>query len=330
MAAVGAKAMNLIDVSVQFATDEQCLDYLEQTRWPEGVRCPTCGNDKISRIERQSKTKNKRTRIYQCLESSCKQQFTATAGTIFNDSHLPLRKWFMAVALITDAKKGMSAKQLQRHLKVNYRTAWHLAHRIREAMTEPDGVPLTGTVEIDETYVGGKTRNRDGSGRSIRYKNKDAVIGMIERGGKLRFRHLCKGAPNSKLIREIISAELSSSVERIVTDESALYPLALEGINAKHDAICHKYEYVRGDVHTNTIESAFSLLKRGIVGSFHQVSIKHLHRYLSEFEFRFNRRDDGDLFEQTLRRMSTVGALRYTELTGREAELSSQASAGPF
>jgi hypothetical protein len=135
--------MRLIDVGKAFATDEQCLNYLERSRWPNGVRCLTCGCDKVSRITRKSKSKNKRAQLYQCLEPTCKQQFSVTTGTIFHDSHLPLHKWFTAIALIVDAKKGMSALQLKRHLGCNYRTAWYLAHRIREAMDEPEGLKLT-------------------------------------------------------------------------------------------------------------------------------------------------------------------------------------------
>src|SRR5437762_1370794 len=127
--------MKLIEVGRAFATDEQCLAYLENRRWPNGVRCIVCGSDKISRITRESKSKNKRAQLYQCLEPTCKQQFSATTGTIFHDSHLPLHKWFLAVAFMTQAKKGMSAKQLQRHLGLkSYQTAWYLCHRIRKAM----------------------------------------------------------------------------------------------------------------------------------------------------------------------------------------------------
>ena len=150
--------MRLIEVSTAFATDEQCLAYLEHKRWPNGVRCPVCGAAKVSKITRKSKTKNKRAQVYQCLETSCKSQFSATTGTLFHDSHLPLSKWFSAIALIVDAKKGKSALELSRNLKCNYRTAWYLSHRIREAMNEPDGLKLTGTVEMDETYIGGRER----------------------------------------------------------------------------------------------------------------------------------------------------------------------------
>ncbi len=127
--------MNLIDVTQTFKTDDDCLAYLETMRWPDGIRCPICGNDRISKITRKTVSKNKRTRIYQCLEKTCKSQFSATNGTIFNDSHLPLTKWFMAMAIIVDAKKGISAKQLQEHLGIgSYKTAWYIAHRIRKAM----------------------------------------------------------------------------------------------------------------------------------------------------------------------------------------------------
>ncbi len=147
--------MNLIDVNEQFKTDQPCLAYLESMRWPDGVLiCPECGADRISRITRRTKSKNKRAQLYQCL--ACSQQFSATSGTIFADSHLPLYKWFMALALVLDAKKGMSAKQLQRHLGIgSYRTAWYMAHRIRKAMDlEPHEFPkMTGVVEMDETYV---------------------------------------------------------------------------------------------------------------------------------------------------------------------------------
>jgi len=127
--------MNLIDVTQRFKSEDDCLAYLESMRWPDGICCPVCGRERISKITRKTASKNKRTRIYQCLEEACKQQFSSTSGTIFNDSHLPLTKWFMALALIVDAKKSISANQLKEHLGIgSYRTAWHLAHRIRKAM----------------------------------------------------------------------------------------------------------------------------------------------------------------------------------------------------
>src|ERR1700735_655818 len=178
--------MNLIDVNEKFATDEQCLAYLEQMRWPDGkVRCPVCGCDRISKITRKAGGKNKRAQIYQCLEKTCKQQFSATSGTIFHDSHLSLTKWFMAIALVIDAKKGMSAKQLQQHLGIgSYRTAWYMAHRIREAMVDVDPKPLTGTVEIDETYIGGTAIRRFQKHPHKAKPPKEMVLAMRERNTK--------------------------------------------------------------------------------------------------------------------------------------------------
>ena len=176
--------MNLIDVTQQFRTDDDCLAYLESMRWPEGIRCPVCGCDRVSKITRKAGSKNVRTRIYQCLEATCKQQFSATSGTIFNDSHLPLTKWFLAMALIVDAKKSISANQLKNHLGIgSYRTAWYMAHRIRKAMENHSIEKLTGIVEIDETYVGGRHRRAQGDigargfqGRST--QKKSVVIGL--------------------------------------------------------------------------------------------------------------------------------------------------------
>ena len=316
--------MNLIDVSQAFRTDEQCLEYLEHMRWPDGVRCPICGGNQFSRVERKSATKNKRNRFYQCLEPTCRTQFSATAGTLFHDSHLPLTKWFMAIALMLNAKKGLSALQLQRDLKVNYRTAWYLNHRIREAMVENDGL-LTGVVEIDETYVGGKTKRNKRGSRGLD-RPKDAVIGMIERGGRLRYRHIGKGNATAKQAREAFDANVSPDVKAIVTDQSPIYPFGLPKEQlGKHFTIDHSREYVSSEipgVHTNTIESAFSLLKRGIVGSFHKVSIKHLQRYLNEFSYRFNRRQDADIFEQTVARLMGAKPLPYKTLTAGPTSIS--------
>jgi ISXO2-like transposase domain/Transposase zinc-ribbon domain len=209
--------MNLIDVTKTFATDEQCLAYLERQRWPDGViRCVLCGNDKISRIERKAKTVTRlkkdgtkrfhkqRTQGYQCLEPSCKHQFSATNGTIFADSHIPLHKWFMAISIIVDAKKGISALQLQQHLGLgSYRTAWYMNHRIRKSMVDTRDTKLTGIVEVDETYVGGKAKRRHRKPLPQRPK-KDMVIGMRERGGRGWLRFL--GIASSLLSQSCVSA----------------------------------------------------------------------------------------------------------------------------
>ena len=309
--------MNLIDVTEQFKSDDDCLAYLESMRWPDGIRCPVCGCDRISKITRKTKSKNKRTRIYQCLESTCKQQFSATNGTIFNDSHIPLTKWFMALALVLDAKKGISSKQLQTHLGLgSYKSAWYMAHRIRKSMEDGSFAKLSGTVEIDETYVGGRTHGKGTQGRSL--KSKEVVIGLKERGGRVRFVHV-KDA-TSAIISKVLKDNVHEDVDRVMTDDFRSYPKAMimAGIHgSKHSAINHSTGvYAIGNIHTNGIESAFSLLKRGIVGSFHHLSIEHLHRYLSEFEYRFNERKNGDRFQKTLARMAGIEPMPYAELIG--------------
>jgi transposase-like protein/DNA-directed RNA polymerase subunit RPC12/RpoP len=309
--------MNLIDVTQQFRTDDDCLAYLESMRWPDGIRCPVCGCNRISKITRKPGGDNKRTRIYQCLETTCKQQFSATAGTIFNDSHLPLTKWFMALALIVDAKKSISANQLKEHLGIgSYRTAWYMAHRIRKAMENQGSADLTGIVEMDETYLGGK---RKGTGQAWRYDpeiKKQVIVGIKQRGGRIKMIH----APDAKIetLAQYLKEHVSADVEYIMADELRAYPkaLRLSGHDLdKHRTVNHSAEiYVDGNTTTNGIESVFSLFKRGVIGSFHKISIKHLHRYLSEFETRFNGRKADDRFEPTLKRMLGVAPMPYAEL----------------
>ena len=220
----------------------------------------------------------------------------------------------MAIALLVDAKKSMSALQLSRHLGVNYRTAWYLAHRIREAMVDTNAPKLTGVVEMDETYIGGKQR-----GHKSKLKNKDVVIGIRERGGQVRLVHT-KDAKTDTLY-EVAEQAHSKNAQAIMTDENPAYNFRLTQFQKiPHKRIKHKERvYVKGDVHTNTVESAFSLLKRGIIGSFHQVSIKHLQRYLNEFGYRFNRREDADIFEQTVSRMAGGKAMPYRKLVEQNA-----------
>src|SRR5205814_2124984 len=235
----------------------------------------------------------------------CEYQFSVTAGTIFNDSHLPLQKWFLATLLLCEAKKGMSAHQLKRTIwglhKGSYKTAWYLCHRIRAAMKEADRPMLDGTVEMDETWVGG--REHRGRGWNRPDNNKEIVIGLRQRGGELRFFHAAdvKSGTLAKYIKE----NVSSDVDVIVTDEYPGYPKAMiaSGIKGgQHETIRHRDRvYVRGNMHTNTVESAFSLLKRGIMGTWHKISAKHLAAYLDEMTFRFNRRKNANLFLDTLR-----------------------------
>jgi hypothetical protein len=221
----------------------------------------------------------------------------------------------MAIALMVDAKKGMSALQLSRHLKVNYRTAWYLCHRIREAMLDPDGLKLTGTVEIDETYIGGKQK-----GHKRKRLNKDVVLGMRQRGGPLRLVHV-KDNKAGTLYEAIAQHVDATGTKAIMTDDAGAYNFRITKFrNAKHSKIRHsRGEYVKGEVHTNTVENSFSLLKRAVIGTYHQLSIKHLQRYLNEFSYRFNRREDAELFENTVMRMAGAKPMPYAKLIEENA-----------
>jgi transposase-like protein len=301
--------VKLIDVTRQFSTEEQCLDYLEATRWPHGLACIHCGEmGRVSRIVRQTKSKNQRTRIYQCL--ACGKQFSATSGTIFNDSHLPLTKWFMAIAMVCEAKKGMSAKQLERHLGVAYRTAWYMAHRIREAMQE--GGVLSGLVEADETFLHPR-KPRKGHPK-VKNPNRMAVLGMIERGGKLKLIPIV----DAKLVS--IELPLLGNVSpdaTLQTDTSFAHGfIARRHFIGRHRMINHIVSYAEGENHTNSVENAFSLLKRGIYGTYHQVSIKHLGRYCNEFSYRSNRRkEQPEMFRATVKNLVRGEVLPYKKLT---------------
>jgi transposase-like protein len=289
--------MNLSVLNTAFDTDTECRSALEELRWPNGVRCLRCGSDKISRITTRKQ--------FDC--DACRYRFSVTTGTIFHDSHLPLPKWFLAILLMCEAKKGISANQMKRTLGVAHKTAWYLCHRIREAMKETNPEPLTGTVEVDETYIGGyiKTKAR-------RWENKQMVIGALERGGRIR---LSTGETNSRKVLHGFIKDHAPNPERVMTDEWPAY----RGINdgdTTHETIQHSAkEYVRGDVHTNGIEGAFGLFKRGVVGSFHQISHKHLDRYLDEFEFRYNNRKNPYLFRDTIMRLVQTEKMPYEQLT---------------
>jgi len=292
--------LDLCTLIEKFGDEAKCRTYIERLRWPDGVRCPACQSVKISRIVARHQ--------FDC--DSCRYQFSATAGTIFHDTHLPLWKWFLATYLLCESRKGMSANQMKRQLDVSYKTAWYLCHRIRAAMLEVAPDKLGGTVEIDETYVAGKKRR-------WRAKNDEqVVVGIRQRNGDLRLIR-AKDA-KSATVREIINANVGSHVEVIITDESAIYPWALDNMQKNlHRTINHSREYAHGDVHTNTVESAFSLLKRGIVGTWHKVSAKHLPAYLDEMCFRFNNRKNPYLFRDTMLKLIESPNLEYKELTAK-------------
>ena len=296
--------MTLLDIMATFDSDDRCRELLERLRWPLGPECLRCHTRELARLDRK---------LFYC--KACDYQFSVTAGTIFHDSHLPLINWFVATVLICEAKKGMSAMQLKRTLwgnnKGSYQTAWYLCHRIRRAMVQVDRPMLDGTVEMDETYVGGKKRGKHWQGRK---GHKEVVIGIRQRGGPVRFFHAADA--KSGTLAKYIQENISQDVEVIVTDEWSAYPKAVG--NLKHETVNHSAkEYVRfgTDIHSNTIESAFSLLKRGIMGTWHKISAKHLQSYLCEMEFRFDRRKRSDLFLDTLRHMVTADPMTFEQLT---------------
>lgn len=301
--------MTLLDLNRLFDSDDKCRELLMRLRWPNGPKCLRCHGDVVELATEKQ--------LFYCKD--CDYQFTVTAGTIFNDSHLPLTIWFTATLLLCEAKKGMSALQLKRTIwgldKGSYKTAWYLCHRIRAAMKEADRPMLDGTVEVDETWVGG--RERKGKGWNRKDNNKEIVVGIRQRGGELRFFHASD--VKSGTLAQYIKENISTDVDVIVTDEFPAYIPAMiaSGIKGtQHETIKHKdHVYVRGEVHTNTVESAFSLLKRGIMGTWHKISAKHLAAYLDEVTFRFNRRKSRTLFLDTLRHMVTAHVLTFEKLT---------------
>ena len=299
------EAIDLCELVERFGDDQQCRNYLERLRWRGDVTCPKCLGTKVSSILKRDQ--------YNCDNESCGYQFSVTAGTIFHDTHLALTKWFLAVYLLCQSRKGMSANQLKRMLRINYRTAWYLCHRIRHAMAEAQPRKLDGTVEMDETYVGGK---KIGQGHYVGKQSKEVVIGLRQRNGDLRFFHAADA--KSRTLAKYIRENISDDVDVMVTDEFSAYPDAMRstGMHEKHKTIKHSSRvYVDGDIHTNSVESAFSLLKRGIIGTWHRVSAKHLAAYLDEMTWRFNNRKNPFLFRDTMLKLIHSDNLEYKELT---------------
>jgi len=286
--------LTLDEIQSRFGTDEKARAYLEEIRWPHGPTCPHCNDLKrrVWSIERNPEKKI-RAGLYQCANEKCKKQFTVTVGTIFEDSHIPLRKWLVAWYLLCSSKKGISSLQIQRMLGLgSYRTALFMMHRIRYALSQPEFVSfLKGVVEMDETYIGGKIH---GKGTGSHTPNKTCVVSLVERGGTARS-FVMDRVTSENLHRKIDEHVVEGSI--VVTDDYFGYrkmPPVYDHRAVKHSA--KEYSRKEGDfnVNTNTVESKFSLLKRGIVGTFHSVSKKHLPLYLAEFDYRFNERKTTD------------------------------------
>lgn len=277
-----------------FRDENQAREWLEARVWPNGPICPHCG---VINSATQLKGKAHRPGLYQCNE--CREQFTVTVGTVFERSKIPLSKWLAALFLLVSSKKGISAHQAHRMLGISYKSTWFMMHRLREAMREGSLGPMGGAgavVEVDETYFGDvpeskrRTTRTDGrplSKKTFGFGNKRAIISLVERGGKVRSFHpaMADGESVAKIVRDNIHRE-----SRLHTDESKLYRKVGQEF-AAHETVTHSDdEYVCGDVTTNTVEGYFSIFKRGMRGVYQHCSEKHLHRYLSEFDFRYSHR----------------------------------------
>jgi transposase-like protein len=297
-------------------TEADARAMLERIRWPDGVRCVFCDHDQVYRIEvkasvRKNGKKISARNLFKC--KACRRQFSVTKGTIFEDSKIPLRTWIMVMYRMCVSKKGVSALQIKREFGLTYESAWFMCHRIRYAMKDKAFTPLKGTIEADETYVGGKRRGhkvwkeriQDEINMGLRPKpkhprdEKAIVFGMLERDGRVRTTHVAEAT--SKELPPIMVGNIDLENSRLITDGHPAYRSIKKHLT--HEVIDHELEYTRGDVHTQGIENYWSLLKRGIHGTFHSVSRKYLECYLDEFEFRFNRRkiSDADRFYDLLR-----------------------------
>jgi len=276
------------------ADEAAAVEFMEQQRWGDRPSCPRCTGSNVYKMTARGGTRH---RGYRWRCRGCGEQYTVRTGTVYEESRLPLRHWCYAFWRACSSKKGVSAREIQRHCQITYKSALFLMHRVRFAMT-PDPAPtapLTGTVECDETYVGGKPRRGSGIVRKRgRGTAKTPVFAMVERGGDIRRQVVADvtGRTLRGAMRERIDPEA-----RIITDEFSAYRGTTADFAGGHESVSHgRGEYARGDVYTNTAESAFAILKRGLIGTYHAVSRKHLHRYVAEFDFRWNTRrlNDGD------------------------------------
>ena len=298
------KFKSLLDVVKYFPDETTCRNFLAKARWGNKPVCVKCGSFRKIYSLREGK-------VFRCAD--CGKEFTVRVGTIFEDSALPLQKWFMAIYLLTAHKKGISSMQLSRDIEVTQKTAWFMLHRIRWAVkTKSLEKPLKGVFEIDETYIGGKT-----TGKGTGYTgHKTPVFGMLQRNGVVRAEKVEK--PSGKTLKPIILKTIHSD-SVIMSDTYGGYKGLKHAYKGHHTVNHIRKEYVRGRVHTNTIEGFWSLLKRGVIGIYHHVSPKHLDRYVDEFEFRYNSRhiSDTDRFKAMLNFID--GRLMYKNLIEKQS-----------
>jgi len=276
------KETNLLTFYERFKDEQDCRDYLAKLRWNNNTICPHCGsiNDAY---------KYKDGKLFKC--KACKKQFTVRVGTIFEDSQISLQKWFLAIYLATSLKSGISSVQLSKYLGITQKTAWFMLHRIRKVI-EMEDMELLGDIEADETYIGGKTQNRQLSKRD-KDNTKEVVFGMVERKGKTIMKHV-KSSGVSSLVPVIQEKVRQKDSSRIFSDEWGSYR-SLKKLGYFHEKVNHhKGEYVNGEVHTNTIEGVWSQLKRGVNGVYHHISAKHLQKYCDEYGYRYNTRELND------------------------------------
>lgn len=296
----------------RFPDDATARHYFESLRWNGCPVCPFCKADKYYKLN-DGKT-------YKCGNKECHKKYTVTTGTIFHSSHIPLNTWFAAIYLISSHKKGISSHQIARDLCVTQKTAWFMLHRVREMVKDKAPQKLTSTVEVDETWAGGKMRNKHKDvrlkahvGNESHTSNKTAIMGFLQRGAELKLTVVDKTDGTFKdLVRKNVD-----NTALIITDSLTAYK-GLDKEFAGHEIVNHnENEYVRGDIYTNSIEGAFGLFKRGIYGIYHQVSVKHLQRYCDEFTHRYNSRKikDNDRFSITLSKPE--GRLKYSQLIAK-------------
>jgi transposase-like protein len=281
--------MNIIAIYKKFPTEAACIAHIERVRWNGKPVCPYCKSTRTTPMPSESR--------HHC--NGCNTTFSVTVDTIFHHTHLDLQKWFLAISLVLNAKKGISARQLARDLEVNKNTAWFMGMRIRNAMFE-QGELLKGIVEMDECYIGGKPRKGTGPHKRGRGTSKAPVVGIIERGGKVIAAPLDKKKLNAKGLTKFLRQHVDTTEAVLVTDEYSGYVTVKTFM--EHFVINHQFSYANGEIHTNSIEGFWGLLKRGIMGQYHKVTLRHLHQYITEFCYRYNGRNNPALFDLTLAR----------------------------